>query len=194
MEQTIDDLRAEVERLKAGNFTEEEFQNLCHNLDGSDADRFRAGCRSYQQKLFSQPKETYKLISADDYDGFKQLVCAAIYDGWYPHDAVVIEREMEDSSLLNALHITSYTQAMVNVPPLIPRFWGIRHKVDGNVGWMVRMDGTVIHYQSPILAQIELENMTQYPHYRSGIPEDITQDGYEVCEITPDTAPQTFPK
>lgn len=45
-------LFAEVERLKAGDFTEEEFQNLCHNSSPDDRCRFEAGCREYQDKLF----------------------------------------------------------------------------------------------------------------------------------------------
>jgi hypothetical protein len=48
---------AEVERLKRGDFTEEEFQSLCHNLAADDRDRFRRGCEEYQKKLFGcQPQ------------------------------------------------------------------------------------------------------------------------------------------
>lgn len=42
----------EIARLKAGNFTEEEFQNLCHNFSADDACRFKKGCEEYQKKLF----------------------------------------------------------------------------------------------------------------------------------------------
>lgn len=49
-------LHAEIERLKAGRFTEEEFQALCHNLTGADRERFEAGCRAYQDQLFG-PRE-----------------------------------------------------------------------------------------------------------------------------------------
>lgn len=49
----------EYERLKEGNFTEAEFQNLCHNMkvDGKpltyeDVERFQRGCDDYQRKLF----------------------------------------------------------------------------------------------------------------------------------------------
>jgi hypothetical protein len=45
-------LRLEVERLKRGDFTEEEFQNLCHNLSEDDEARFKQGCLDYQKKLF----------------------------------------------------------------------------------------------------------------------------------------------
>ncbi len=45
---------AEIRRLKEGNFSEEEFQNLCHGFDESDADRFALGCREYQRKLFGR--------------------------------------------------------------------------------------------------------------------------------------------
>jgi hypothetical protein len=34
---------AEVERLKKGDFTEEEFQNLCHNFSEDDECRFKKG-------------------------------------------------------------------------------------------------------------------------------------------------------
>jgi hypothetical protein len=42
----------EIERLLRGDFTEEEFQNLCHKHTGEDAARFRQGCEEYQRKLF----------------------------------------------------------------------------------------------------------------------------------------------
>ena len=41
-------LRAENGRLKRVELTEEEFQNLCRNF----SDRFNAGCREYEKKLF----------------------------------------------------------------------------------------------------------------------------------------------
>jgi 8-oxo-dGTP diphosphatase len=47
-------LKKEIQRLKAGDFSEEEFQNLCHNFDESDADRFALGCRDYQKLLFGR--------------------------------------------------------------------------------------------------------------------------------------------
>ncbi len=34
-------LADEVERLRRGDFTEQEFQNLCHNFDESDERRFK---------------------------------------------------------------------------------------------------------------------------------------------------------
>ena len=45
-------LDAEAERLRRGDFTEEEFQNLCHNFDEADLERFGKGCEAYQRKLF----------------------------------------------------------------------------------------------------------------------------------------------
>lgn len=45
-------LRREYARLLRGEFTEEEFQNLCHNMTTDDACRFKAGCEAYQKKLF----------------------------------------------------------------------------------------------------------------------------------------------
>lgn len=49
--------RDEIDRLKRGDFTEEEFQNLCHNFSHDDAARFKAGCEKYQRKLFGERKE-----------------------------------------------------------------------------------------------------------------------------------------
>lgn len=50
-----DALRLENQRLKEGNFTPEEFQNLCHNL-GRDCTLpvFDQGCKSYQESLFGK--------------------------------------------------------------------------------------------------------------------------------------------
>jgi len=48
-----DEARKEVTRLKAGDFTEEEFQNLCHNKEKSvSPEDFCRGCEEYQRKLF----------------------------------------------------------------------------------------------------------------------------------------------
>lgn len=49
-------LRAEVERLKAGHFTVEEVQDLCHGLQECDVGRFRRGFEEYQEKLFGFTK------------------------------------------------------------------------------------------------------------------------------------------
>ena len=45
-------LEAENTRLKKGNFTPDEMQNLCHNLTTTDAQTFATGCTEYQCKLF----------------------------------------------------------------------------------------------------------------------------------------------
>jgi hypothetical protein len=44
----------EIERLLEGNFTEEEFQNLCHNFSEDDAKRFSKGCIEYNQRMFGE--------------------------------------------------------------------------------------------------------------------------------------------
>jgi hypothetical protein len=44
----------EIERLKRGDFTEEEFQNFCHREDPAHYVRFIAGCNEYQRKLFGK--------------------------------------------------------------------------------------------------------------------------------------------
>ena len=48
----IQRLVAEFDRLKRGDFTEIEFQNLCHRFQDSDADRFANGCVEYMNNLF----------------------------------------------------------------------------------------------------------------------------------------------
>lgn len=47
----------EIARLKRGEFTPEEFQNLCHHRDespGCTRADFEIGCREYQEKLFGK--------------------------------------------------------------------------------------------------------------------------------------------
>jgi hypothetical protein len=44
----------EVERLKAGNFSDDELQNLCHQFPPEKVCSFRNGCTQYQVKLFGQ--------------------------------------------------------------------------------------------------------------------------------------------
>lgn len=47
------ELKKEIVRLKEGNFTSEEFQNLCHNLPKEcGREIFTEGCKQYQLKLF----------------------------------------------------------------------------------------------------------------------------------------------
>jgi len=52
---------AEIARLKDGDLTPEEFQNLCHRLDeknpGCTREDFEEGCKIYQEHLFGQKKE-----------------------------------------------------------------------------------------------------------------------------------------
>lgn len=48
------DLRKENLRLISGDFTEEEFQNLCHKFNDGDVIRFCDGCENYQIKLFGK--------------------------------------------------------------------------------------------------------------------------------------------
>ena len=46
----------EIERLLRGEFSEAEFQGLCHNFSEDGAERFRKGCKAYQVKLFGAEK------------------------------------------------------------------------------------------------------------------------------------------
>jgi hypothetical protein len=57
-EAQVDVLTREVVRLKVGELTEQEFQDLCHGLIGSDGPvRFAQGCREYNRKLFGDRSE-----------------------------------------------------------------------------------------------------------------------------------------
>lgn len=47
-------LQQENERLKRGEFTPDELQNLCHNLSEDDYNKFCHGCDEYQKKLFGR--------------------------------------------------------------------------------------------------------------------------------------------
>ena len=52
---TVCRLLGEIDRLKRGDFTPEEFQNLCHHRDekpGCTRKDFEEGCQEYQTKLF----------------------------------------------------------------------------------------------------------------------------------------------
>ncbi len=48
----VDYLESEIVRLKRGDFTEKEFQDLCHHFSEDDRERFKAGCKEYQRQLF----------------------------------------------------------------------------------------------------------------------------------------------
>lgn len=53
----------EIERLRRGDFTSDEFQNLCHNTkiqDGFEA--FADGCEAYQQKMFGRCRTKGKVL------------------------------------------------------------------------------------------------------------------------------------
>jgi len=56
----------DVGRLRAGKFTPEELQNLCHNVSEADKVAFFAGCAEYQRKLFGE--------SAHDRSEFEERV------------------------------------------------------------------------------------------------------------------------
>lgn len=48
----VEELKNEVDRLKEGRFTDEELQNLCHNLTCAQREAFEKGCREYTDRLF----------------------------------------------------------------------------------------------------------------------------------------------
>ena len=51
LQKEVEALKAEVDRLKRGDFTPEEFQNLCHNKDEKNECAFKNGCIEYWTKL-----------------------------------------------------------------------------------------------------------------------------------------------
>lgn len=66
----------ESSRLRRGEFKDFELQNLCHNLDEKDKDKFIKGCSNYQKMLFGQSerqrmfeklKAIYDYGSVDDF-------------------------------------------------------------------------------------------------------------------------------
>jgi hypothetical protein len=73
--------RAQVHALKEGNFTPQEFHNLCHNKEKSvSLDDFCAGCEEYQVKLFgqspiSQLREENALLRAQLADVKEVKIC-----------------------------------------------------------------------------------------------------------------------
>jgi hypothetical protein len=50
------ELLAEIDRLRRGDFTPEEFQNLCHNSFPCSREVFEQGCKDYQAKLFHKER------------------------------------------------------------------------------------------------------------------------------------------
>lgn len=57
MDMRIQELEQEVQRLKEGDFTPEELQNLCHRFQREDALSFFQGCQDYQRRLFGYSSE-----------------------------------------------------------------------------------------------------------------------------------------
>jgi hypothetical protein len=72
----------EIERLKSGNFTPEELQNLCHNLSCDECKLFIKGCRDYQMKLFGY-KKVRKALDELYVEWVKDFVCKEC--GSYPN-------------------------------------------------------------------------------------------------------------
>lgn len=60
---TVRHLLSENERLKRGDFTADEFQNLCHSTDiQAGFDAFADGCEAYQQKMFGRCRTKGKVL------------------------------------------------------------------------------------------------------------------------------------
>lgn len=67
--QQIVQLREENARLKRGEFSSEELQNLCHNLTEDDYKAFCDGCDGYQRKLFGKCRTDHLKKVASELDG-----------------------------------------------------------------------------------------------------------------------------
>lgn len=59
--------KEEIKRLLRGDFSPDEFQNLCHNMTCEDRTNFEKGCLEYQNKLFGPQKLEYQEIPQDVY-------------------------------------------------------------------------------------------------------------------------------
>ena len=64
LEGMVKHLQAEVARLKAGKYTPEELQHLCHNLSEEDERAFGKGGEEFQKKLFGR---TYAALCDEEY-------------------------------------------------------------------------------------------------------------------------------
>lgn len=61
----IAELEAEIERLKAGQFTKDEVQNFCHNLNATvPVEEFARGCATEQYRLYGCAPHADKLADA----------------------------------------------------------------------------------------------------------------------------------
>jgi hypothetical protein len=87
-----------IDRLSEGDFSPSELQNLCHNLNVSDANVFCDGCERYQQKLFGQSPIT-DLKHRNELLKLQNEVLKARHDillDFYRARNQRIEREMND--------------------------------------------------------------------------------------------------
>jgi hypothetical protein len=76
-------LQAENNRLKAGKFTPEELQNLCHEQQGN-AESFAQGCCAYQVELFGRSPTADKIKELEaKIEQFKKDVDFSNEYGWY---------------------------------------------------------------------------------------------------------------
>lgn len=90
----VGNLLQEIDRLKRGEFTEEEFQNLCHNWSEDDICRFKQGCEDYQRKLFGFKKvedEREKDKFKKKYEG-KTVYCCECSAEYPMYDLVVEDK------------------------------------------------------------------------------------------------------
>jgi hypothetical protein len=88
-------LEAEVARLKRGDFTDAELQDLCHNMPPDSLGKFKRGCEDYSAKLFGlkppASEEERRLLKAR-YAGQVEPCCECGND--YPRGDLKIDGEI----------------------------------------------------------------------------------------------------
>jgi hypothetical protein len=82
-------LLAEAVRLRRGEFTEEEFQNLCHNFTADDRERFRRGLRGVPAQTVrlsqgGQPVTREEILSMPAGPALDAAVAEAVGWRWEP--------------------------------------------------------------------------------------------------------------
>jgi hypothetical protein len=97
LENPIASALKEIERLREGNFTPEEFQNLCHSKTVQEGfEAFARGCQDYQQKLFGKCDR----LSTDDLAAQIPKVARALYQAGAGH---VMDKHEIETVIVNAL-------------------------------------------------------------------------------------------
>lgn len=84
-------------RLREGKFTDEELQNLCHNLDTKDLSAFCKGCENEQIKIFGRSLITEYKQKAELWDELMEILfsCVSHIDDKQPHIEALLDKVKE---------------------------------------------------------------------------------------------------